>query len=87
MSARSDQAAKRFFDIVQPSETWDDTDHKAKPLIRAAFLLYEREWHPYDIKRWGWPFDELQRDARFTGDEPWAVLLRRTMELVKDESA
>lgn len=85
---RSDRAAKSFFDLIAPGERWDITHHKAKPLIRAAFALYETEWRrpgqTWSISDWKWPFDQLKTPLPFRencGDEPWTVLLRRAWEI------
>jgi hypothetical protein len=51
-------------------------------LAEAAFHLYQREWGSgRDIRKWQWPFDELERGDRFEGDEPWTVLLREAVGL------
>ena len=85
MSAKSDQAARKFFAAIAPTECWDFTDSPAKALTRAAFLLYETEWnchfHNYDIRRWEWPFATLAAGGTFFGDEPWTILFRRAVEI------
>jgi hypothetical protein len=95
MSARSEAAAKRFFEKLAPLESWDFT-HSPSPivtndavfaateLIAAAFLLREQGYRgsDHDIRRWQWPFDELDRGGTFDGDEPWTILLKRAVEIL-----
>jgi hypothetical protein len=88
MSKRSDEAAKRFYSAAG-GRSWEYTDHKAKPLIRAAFALYEKEWSGVgrlDILHWRWPFATLEQGKPFEGDEPWTVLFRRAMELFDQDA-
>lgn len=79
--SRAETAAKRFFARIEPGSIWDYSDHKAKPLVLAAFELYERSWAPFDIRQWEWPFATLDRGEPFVGDEPWTVLFRRAIEI------
>ena len=81
MSKRAEAAAKLFFCTMFPGEQFDYSDNRAKPLICAAFSLYEKEWRPYDIRKWEYPFHVLRASGMFSGDEPWTVLFRRAMEL------
>ena len=95
MSARSEAAAKRFFEKLAPQELWDftqspspivtnDAVFAATELIAAAFLLREHGYQASDrdIRRWHWPFDELDRGGTFEGDEPWTILLKRAVEIL-----
>lgn len=83
---RAEESAKRFFAIILPGIRWDYTDHKAKPLVLAAFRLYAKEWsdNRWDIRRWEWPFAALRGEHAFDGDEPWTVLFRRALEIAKE---
>lgn len=85
MTAKSDKPAKRFFNLLLPHESFDNTASKAKSLIRAAFAAYEYEWreHRYDIARWEYPFTTLAEGGTFKGDEAWSVLFRRAIEIAK----
>lgn len=86
MNKRTEQAAKRFFYAAGPNTghvLWDYTDHKAKPLILAAFHLYAKAWTPLDVRQWDWPFTTLAEGQPFTGDQPWTVLLRRAVEIMR----
>jgi hypothetical protein len=78
---RVEKAARKFFAIIEPQVSWDYTDHKAKPLIIAAFSLYSQAWSIFSIGHWQWPFNELKERGGFQGDEPWTILLRRAVEL------
>jgi hypothetical protein len=62
--------------------------HPAKTLVMAAFRLYENEWAgtaDFDVRRWVWPETTFKLGASFEGDEPWTVLLRRAVEIVRGE--
>ena len=52
---------------------------------KAAFLLYEQAWdcHTHHISAWAWPIEEAKRHGKFEGDQPWTILLRRAVELVR----
>lgn len=87
MSTASDKAAKRFFNLILPAVDWEYGGHKAKPLVRAAFALYESEWRGrgWSIADWEWPFTKISEAKPFWGDEPWTVLLQRAAELATTE--
>jgi hypothetical protein len=81
-------ASGKLFRDLFPGIVWNYTDHKAKPLIRAAFALYEMEWKrgqgpgtSYNID-WHWPFDAFKRGEEFTTLEPWTVLFGKVKELL-----
>lgn len=76
-------ASLKFFRAAFPNERFDYSDNKAKPLICAAFALYQSEWasHRFNIVGWQYPFDALATTGEFKGDEPWNVLFRRVMEI------
>jgi hypothetical protein len=88
MSKRSRTVTRKFFEKLLPNEDFDSTKHPAKPLVAAAFCLYEQTWrlvNPlYDINEWRYPFLILQSNSRFSGDEPWIVLLERAAELARE---
>ncbi|MBS3648808.1 hypothetical protein KEU06_09340 [Pseudaminobacter sp. 19-2017] len=88
MSKRSDKAAAKLFHQLFPGVGWDYTDHKAKPLLRAAFALYESEWkttqpQAFRIERWEWPAKAFKSDDPYVFDahEPWTVLFREVKML------
>lgn len=81
--AHIEEAARRFFSKVCPSDCWDNTDSPCKPLILAAFRLYALDWHHFDIRGWEWPFMELELGGEFMADQPWSVLLRRALQIAR----
>jgi len=85
MNIRTEQAAEKFFNALVPSVGWDYTDHKAKPLVLAAFHLYAKAWdgQRWNIGQWQWPLTTLRSGAAFDSDEPWTVLLRRAVEIAR----
>ena len=90
MTRKHEKAAKRFFNQIAPGVGWDYTDHEAKPLILAAFRLYEDAWkgNPgFVITAWEWPFNELAKGGDFKGNQPWAVLLRQAVALATPQQA
>jgi len=56
---------------------------------RAAFALYNQEWdcHPHHIEKWEWPINEAHGNGNFDGDEPWTVLLRHAVQLIRSRDA
>lgn len=76
-------AARRFFNLMMPTESWNYSDHPAKALIEGAFRLYQHSWDGFDIRKWEWPIDALMDDRAdaFDGNEPWAVLFRAAYQL------
>lgn len=80
MAKDTTEAARRFFNLAFPNESWDATDNRAKNLIDKAFRLYGAEYN-FNCMSWVWPANTLAEGDAFDGDEPWTVLLRRAMEL------
>jgi hypothetical protein len=82
---RTEEAARKFFNLLVPGVQWDYTDHKAKPLILAAFHLYAQAWDGtrWDVRQWEWPYAALRGETSFEGDEPWTVLFQRARKLAK----
>ena len=83
MPKRAEQAARRFFALIAPGESWHYTNHPSKRLVVAAFELYARAWSPFDIRQWEWPFTTLERREPFAGNEPWTILLDHAVRLAK----
>ena len=52
---------------------------------QAGFMLYGAAWdcHSHHIKEWKWPFQEIRDGGQFEGDEPWVVLLRHAVTMVR----
>lgn len=52
---------------------------------KAAYRLYDLAWdcHPHHIAQWEWPVSTVRAGQPFEGDEPWTVLLRRAVEILR----
>lgn len=90
-STKSELAALKFFTALLPGPSWHFPTPevgRVKALVKAAFFLYEREWdcHDHDVREWNWPWTELAAAGGFGGDEPWALLLRRAVELARQQN-
>lgn len=85
-------ATTRFMQTAAPRCSWtahnvlcmDATRQQAYHCALCAFDLYRKEWGGFDITHWQWPISELSTTGkRFEGDEPWSVLFRSAMRLLR----
>ncbi len=77
------EAADAFYAALtgrDPTKDHDDDSQTIYRLVWAAFGLYQREW---DIREWVWPVNELNEEKPFARLEPWAILLRKAVELAR----
>lgn len=96
-SRRELGCAVRFMDLLHPDINWkniangygSENSEQIQQCFRcaaSAFHLYHLAWGDYDIRKWEWPFHEIGTKGAFAhGDEPWTVLLRHTLRLIRAE--